>query len=165
MKPLYAINVTIHVLAAMVWLGGMLFLALVGAPVLRGVEPESLRAALFRRLGEAFRRAGWIAVAVLVATGILNLHFRGWLDARVLGSADFWTSRPGRTFAAKLVAVTVMVVVEAVHDFVDGPRASRAEPGSAEARRYRRRAALLARVNAVVAVLLVYASARLARGG
>jgi len=41
---MYYLNVTIHVLAAMVWLGGMLFFAAVGAPVLRKVESPQLRA-------------------------------------------------------------------------------------------------------------------------
>ena len=45
---LYFINVTIHVFAALLWLGGMFFLAAVGAPVLRRVEPPALRAELFR---------------------------------------------------------------------------------------------------------------------
>ena len=47
----YLVNVTIHVFAALFWLGGMFFLALVGAPVLRKVEPPELRARLFQQLG------------------------------------------------------------------------------------------------------------------
>ena len=164
MTTLYFINVTLHVLAALLWLGGMLFLAVVGAPVLRHVEPASLRSELFRRLGEAFRLTGWIAVTVLVTTGVLNLRFRGWLDWAVLGNAAFWRSRPGTSLAWKLAAVVFMLVTEAVHDFLHGPRASRAEPGSPEALRYRRQAAWLARINSVVALVLVYVSVRLARG-
>src|SRR5690554_4486628 len=48
---LYHLNVTLHVLAALLWLGGMFFLAVVGAPVLRKVEPAALRARLFQELG------------------------------------------------------------------------------------------------------------------
>jgi uncharacterized membrane protein len=73
----YFVSVTIHVLAAMLWLGGLLFLAAVGAPVLRRVEPASLRAELFERLGTQFRNVGWVAIAVLVVTGVANLYFRG----------------------------------------------------------------------------------------
>jgi putative copper export protein len=40
MSTPYYINVTIHVLAAMLWLGGMFFLGAVGAPVLRTIEPR-----------------------------------------------------------------------------------------------------------------------------
>lgn len=161
----YYANVTLHVLAALFWLGGMLFLGIVGAPVLRKVEPPTLRAELFRQLGQGFRTAGWTAIAILVVTGVFNLQFRGMLSAELLLSGDFWGTRYGTALAWKLVAVTVMLTISAVHDFVDGPRASTATPGSAEALRLRKRAAWLARINALVGVVLVLAAVRLARGG
>lgn len=163
MAGAYLASVTVHVLAALLWLGGMFFLGVVGAPVLRAVQPDALRADLFRRLGERFRAVGWAALAVLVATGVLNLHFSGAL-AR-MGDAGFWDTRYGHTLGWKLAAVAVMLVVSAVHDFVLGPRASRLHPGSPRALAARRRAAWLARVNAMVGVVLVIAAVRLARGG
>ena len=63
----YYLNVTVHVLAALLWLGGMFFLGLVGAPVLRQIEPPALRVKLFRLLGQRFRTIGWSAIAGLVA--------------------------------------------------------------------------------------------------
>lgn len=162
MSTAYWINVTVHVLAAMLWLGGMFFLAAVGAPVLRAVEPPSLRAELFRRLGERFRGVGWAAMGVLVGTGVLNLHFRGLLGR--MDDGAFWASRYGHALAWKLGAVAAMIAVSAVHDFVLGPAASRLTPGSTPALRARRRAAWLARVNAVIGLVLVIAAVRLARG-
>ena len=161
MNPLHWASVTIHVLAALVWLGGMLFLGLVGAPVLRAVEPPALRQRLFAELGRRFRTVGWITIAALVASGLANLHFRGWLTA--LDERAFWTTTAGRSLTFKLLAVTVMLAGSAIHDFVLGPRASAAEPASDEALRLRRRAALLARANALVGILLVLAATRLAR--
>ena len=161
MHPLYWTSVALHLLAALVWLGGMLFLGVVGAPVLRAVEPPSLRARLFHDLGLRFRTVGWIAIAVLIATGLVTLHYRGWLP--LLARADFWGTVAGRALAAKLAAVTVMLLVSAVHDFVLGPAAGRAIAGSPEGLRLRRRAAWLARVNALLGVLLVIAAVRLAR--
>jgi uncharacterized membrane protein len=161
----YFVNVTLHVFAALLWLGGMFFLAVVGAPVLRSVEPPELRALLFRRLGEQFRLVGWIAIAVLLITGTLNLQFRGMLSPDVLGSADFWGTRYGRSLAWKLGAVTAMLIVQAVHDFRVGPAAARLTPGSPEALATRRRAALLARSSAVFGIIVVIAAVRLARGG
>lgn len=162
---LYFINVTVHVLAALLWLGGMFFLAAVGAPVLRAVEPAELRSELFRRLGEQFRRIGWIAIGVLLVTGVINLHFRGVLSIETLGHAAFWVTPYGHALGWKLSAVTVMLVVQAVHDFHLGPAASRLQPGSAEMLRMRRRAALLARASAVLGIVVVVAAVRLARGG
>lgn len=162
MPTAYWINVTVHVLAAMLWLGGMFFLAAVGAPVLRAVEPPSLRAELFRRLGERFRGVGWGAIGVLVATGVLNLHFRGLL--RVLDDGAFWVSGYGHALAWKLAAVGTMIAVSALHDFVLGPAASRLVTGSPASLRARTRAAWLARINALVGLVVVVAAVRLARG-
>ena len=106
-------SVTMHVLAALLWLGGMFFLGVVGAPVLRAVEPVEL----------------------------------------------------GHALAVKLVAVAMMVIISATHDFALGPAAGRVSPGSPSALRLRRRAAMLARLNALIGIALVVAAVRLARGG
>ena len=161
----YYLNVTVHVLAALLWLGGMFFLGVVGAPVLRRVEPPAVRAQLFHQLGMAFRTAGWAAIAVLLVTGVLNLHFRGFLSAAGLGSRSFWATRYGHVLALKLVLVTLMLMLSAFHNFVHGPAAARFQPGSPGALRHRRQAAWLARVNALLGIVLVYAAVRLARGG
>lgn len=161
----YFINVTVHVFAALLWLGGMFFLAVVGAPVLRSVEPPELRALLFRRLGEQFRIVGWIAIAILLITGTLNVWFRGMLSLEVLGSGEYWSTRYGRSLAWKLGAVTAMLIVQAIHDFIVGPAASRVAPGTPQALATRKRAALLARLSAVLGIIVVIAAVRLARGG
>lgn len=164
MSTLYYINVTIHVLAAMLWLGGMFFLGAVGAPVLRAIEPPALRQRLFQQLGLRARSLGWWAIAILLVTGTFNLWFRGWLHWNgVFGSAAFWRTGIGTALAAKLIAVTTMIIVSVVHDFVLGPMAGRMTPGSPEALAFRRRAALLARANALIGVIIVIAAVRLAR--
>lgn len=162
---LYYMNVTIHVLAALLWLGGMFFFATVGAPALRQVEPPRLRALLFHRLGVRFRWVGWGAIATLLVTGTFNLWFRGVLSWSVLGDAAFWATPFGHALAWKLGAVAAMLVVSALHDFVFGPRASVEDPEGEAARRLRRRAAFLARANAALGLIVVLAAVRLARGG
>jgi uncharacterized membrane protein len=165
-SELYYLNVTIHVLAAMLWLGGMFFLGAVGAPALRGIQPPPVRQRLFQELGSRFRLVGWISISVLVVTGVLNLYFRGWLHwTGVLGSAEFWRTATGRALAGKLLTVVLMITCSAIHDFVLGPSAGRATPGSPAAIALRKRAATLARANAILGVLLVVAAVRLARGG
>lgn len=165
LRQLYLLTVTIHVLAAVLWLGGIFFLALVGAPVLRKIEPPAVRAALFRDLGRQYRTVGWIALLLLVGTGILNLYFRGVLTAVSMGSPHFWKTPFGHTLALKLVCVAAMLVIQAVHDFRWGPAASAALPGSPSALKLRRRAALAARANALLGLVILIAAVRLARGG
>ena len=161
---MYWINVTIHVLAAIVWLGGMFFFALVGAPVLRTVEPPAVRAELFTRLGRRFRKVGSAALAVLIVTGVANLHFRGLLHTHVVGSAAFWRTPYGTSLAWKLGSVVVMIAAGATHDVLAVRSAGR-EAGSEAAQQLRRRGALLARVAAVAGLGAVIAAVRLARGG
>jgi uncharacterized membrane protein len=166
MRSLYLLNVTVHVLAAMLWLGGMFFLAVVGAPVLRQVEPAELRARLFERIGRQFRVAGWAAIAILLLTGIGNLAFDGALRGGAVFRADLWRTPWGHTLAWKLGSVAAMLVVSAVHDFWLGPRAGRlAAMRSPDAARMRTRAAWLARINALLGIAIVAAAVRLARGG
>ena len=165
MPWLYHLVVTLHVLAALLWLGGMFFLGVVGAPVLRAIDDAALRQRLFHLLGVRFRTVGWVAIAVLVTTGTIMLRARGLLAwSGVLGSAAFWRTPLGVTLAFKLATVVTMIAVSAVHDFLVGPAASRAVAGSIEAVALRRRAALLARLNALVGLILVVAAVRLARG-
>ncbi len=163
MGSLYYLNVTVHVLAALVWLGGMFFLALVGAPVLRTVDNPELRQRLFDALGLRFRMVGWIALGVLIVTGLFNLHFRGFLSWHVLTDPQFVRSPWGTAFTVKAAAVTVMMIIEGYHDWVLGPRAGRVVAGSPEALKLRERAALYARISAICGLIIVLAAIRLAR--
>ncbi len=165
MPALYYVNVTIHVLAAMLWLGGMFFLAVVGAPALRAVEAPAVRRQLFQELGLRFRRVAWWTIATLIATGVVNLYYRGWLHwAGVFASPAFWTTAVGQSLAVKLGAVTAMVALSAIHDFWIGPLAGRVAATSLRALALRRWAALLARANGVLGIIVVVAAVQLARG-
>ncbi len=159
----YPITVTIHVLSAMFWLGGMFFLAIVGAPALRGLHPD-LRRRLFKEIGERFRTASWVAIGILVVTGVLNLRFRGLLGPALRGGSDFWLGAAGRMLTWKLILVFAMVAIASVHDFWLGPRSGELTPGSEEHERVRQTVVWLGRVNALLGVLLVYVATRLVRG-
>lgn len=163
MFSLYYASVSIHVLAALIWLGGMFFIALVGAPVLRRVESPELRQTLFDQLGVRFRTVGWISLAVLLVTGVVNLWYRGALNMATWCDPAFSGSGWATALKYKLVAVVVMLVVEGYHDWVLGPRASRMDAKSPEAAELRTRASLYARISAVAGVVIVLAAVRLAR--
>jgi uncharacterized membrane protein len=165
MPILYYANVTVHVLAAMLWLGGMFFLAAVGAPALRAIESPPVRQQLFQQLGLRFRTVGWWAIGVLLVTGVVNLYYRGWLRwDGLLDSAAFWNTSVGHSLALKLSAVTAMILVSALHDFWLGPMAGKLAPGSPESAAARRSATMLARANALLGVVVVVAAVQLARG-
>jgi copper resistance protein D len=128
----------LHVLAAMIWIGGMLFVVLVLVPVVRGQADPAMRARLFRETGVRFRTVGWAALLVLLATGLANL----WLRPYLLTLPRFqW----------KVGLVVVALLLSVVHDFALGPRAG--APGADP--RIRVWASWLARVNVVVVLVVV----------
>jgi len=163
----YQLSVLVHVLSAVVWVGGMLFLALVVVPVARDL-PSVERASLVGAIGRRFRVVGWVCIGLLIASGVVNSAYRGasWEN---LASGELLQSRFGQVLAAKLGLVVVMLVMSALHDFVIGPASvsalERADPGSRhEAASLRRRASWMARVNATLALLVVALAVALVRG-
>lgn len=168
---MYQFNVLVHILSAIIWVGGMFFLALVVVPVARRL-PEADRAALVGAVGYRFRTIGWICLALLVVTGVVNLYYRGVTWDSVV-SGELLATRAGLLVVVKLALVAVMVVVSAVHDFVVGPASTRAHARagadpSPEVRAaivvLRRRAGWLARITALLALAIVAVAVALVRG-
>ena len=88
----------LHIVAAAVWLGGMVFLALVLVPTIRRSEYRALAPGLVHATGVRFRTVGWIALAVLAASGIGNLWIRG-IGTDLLTDPEFWAAPYGRLLA------------------------------------------------------------------
>ena len=93
------IRLFLHVLAATVWVGGQITLAVL-VPVLRRLGAEIPRAAARR-----FNQVAWPAFAVLVITGIWNVIA---VRSQVHGSYQ-------TTLVVKLIAVAVSGVSAALH--------------------------------------------------
>jgi uncharacterized membrane protein len=168
---LYHLSVFLHILSAIVWIGGMLFLALVIVPTTRGMPPTE-RAALFGAVGRRFRAVGWVCIALLVVTGTINAAYRGVTWANLF-SAELWGSAFGSTLAWKLGVVVALLGLSAYHDFVIGPRSvrvlERAGPDAPpavqqEAQRLRKLASLIGRAEAILALTVLALAMMLVRG-
>ena len=128
----------LHLMAAITWIGGMLFIALVLVPVARRLSDPALRGRLLQDTGRRFRTIGWVALGLLLASGLATL----WVRPHLLGAPRFhW----------KLALVALALVLSAVHDFVLGPRAGR--PGADPSLRVR--ASWVARLNVLVVLVVV----------
>lgn len=160
----YHVSVFVHVLSAVVWLGGMIALALL-APILRDTTDAAARQRLFQRLGVRFRTVGWACLAALLVTGTYQLWERNWWGMDFWGQPGLWSSPLGHALAGKFTTVAIMLLAQGLHDFWVGPLAGRVAPGSPEAAVIRRRAALLARFNAIAALVLLWFAVAVARGG
>jgi putative copper export protein len=155
MQSLYLLSVTIHILTAALWVGGMGFFALVVVPAVRRSAPPEQARAVLRDAGMRFTRVGHASFAVLILTGLFNLHVRGVLSQ--LGTADFWRSPFGTTLALKLVFVALAFAASLIH----GREANSAAPPDDAARR---RSSMLGRAVLLFSIAAVVLAVFLVRG-
>ncbi|MBS0149837.1 MAG: CopD family protein [Nitrospira sp.] len=114
---MYFTLVILHILAAVSWVGGMIFLSLVLAPLVRSRKAVPEFMALFRSAALRFRPIVWVAMAILVMTGPMLLSFRGVAVA----SPSSW---PGIVMV-KVTLVALLLFLTLLHDLVLGPQVSR----------------------------------------
>jgi len=106
--------VWIHLIAAVGWIGGTIFLSLVLAPSYRAMASKPDAGALFRTSAKRFRLVVWGAVAVLLLTGAMLVLSHGW----PLFEPTRWPSVLG----IKLSLVAGLLLMTLAHDLVLGPR-------------------------------------------
>ncbi len=147
------IVIWIHVIAAMFWIGGMLFFSIILVPSLRLCLAGEQRAVLIRFVGRRFRLYGWISFAVLFATGLLRLMQNGLL-----------ISEYGYVLKVKFVLVFVMVLLTLLHDFIFGPKSRGREQSPERKHTYLKTGRWIARINLVVGLLIVLSAVSLVRG-
>ena len=166
MRAWYLFSVWLHLLAAAVWIGGMVFLGLVLVPVIRGRDFAHVRTALLVRTGLRFRWAGWVVLGLLVATGIFNVGVRGYTFGNLI-DGSLWEGAWGHVLAWKVGLVGFVLVVSAIHDFYLGPRATRLlthNPEAPEAQRLRRTASYMGRLMLLASLVILALAVLLVRG-
>jgi uncharacterized membrane protein len=161
MTPLYKVAVAIHVLSAIIWIGGVLFMGMVAVPAARRLEPR-LRRAVTTRLGFAFRPVGWVCLTLLVVTGTYMAASWGATWQNVF-DLSFFQAQHTRLLGYKLLAVIVMLGVSFVHDWYIGPRSAEAKDGSDEAERYRKIAGWLGRITGILVIVIAVLAVFVAR--
>jgi putative copper export protein len=109
MNTWYHISVWLHIIGVSFWIGGMLFLPMVLLPSIKN-HPD--RRNLLMAPGLKFRFAGYIVLALLLVTGILNMYLRG-IDV----SWKFLViSRYGKLVITKIILFLLILAVSLVHD-------------------------------------------------
>ena len=106
----------VHLLAAIVWVGGTVALVFVAVPPLQRLEGD-VRGRLLRELGERWRPIGWSALGVAILTGAVIASREGAFDTT--------PSRFNWVLAAKGALVGLLVAGAYLHDFVLGPGLAR----------------------------------------
>ena len=99
MYAVYILAVWIHIVTVTVWIGSMFF-----------GDPKSDR--FFSRLFERkLKGVGWYAQAVLWATGLFMLHYRG-IQPPMLFSGEFVTSSWGLVMWLKIALVLALLMLQ-----------------------------------------------------
>lgn len=118
----------IHLVAAIAWIGGLLFHRLVLRPAIGHVslqgKGQEILTGILSRIEARFKTLRWLSLATLLVTGIVNLLNEG-------GSARM-ESAWGAVLMLKLFFVLIVIGLTAIHDVgMAAPAGASSEPGRA----------------------------------
>jgi len=163
---MYYLSVYIHILAAIFWIGGMLFTIFVLVPVSRDKMLVRKRGAFFKVIGEKFSKISWLLFFILFVTGITNLLGRG-IPFETLFDTRFWSGGFGSALLVKLYLFGSVLIISGIHDFYAGPKAAELmdkDESSPGTKKFRLFTSWLGRVNFILGLLILYYAIRLTRG-
>lgn len=167
MEILSLLVLWLHVIAAVIWIGGNLILAMVIVPYFRKSLPPVQRIQILAEIGKRFEPVVWGCVGVLFFTGIVNIFTAGVLIAPPELISTFM-----RTLLIKLMLFIVLVILTALHGFVFGPKMSAAIAGldinlaelPPEVQRLRSQMSVVSSLMGVVSLLILLAAVALRMG-
>ena len=158
MKALYLTSVYVHILCAALWVGGMIFLVIVLMPSIRN-HPQ--RRDLLNSVGMKFRTVGWVALILLLLTGLYNMHYRG------VSFSQMFAGSYNTLFSIKLTLFTVVLIISAYHDFYAGPKTIKLmqQVDNPEVTKcYVRTARIIGQLNLLLALIAVLLGVFIVRG-
>lgn len=148
----------LHIIAAIFWIGGMLFLTLVVAPFLKTIPDPKEKSKIYQFVGKTYRFWGWVAIITLLVTGPFILLRLYGLPIQGIFDAGIHSTGFGKALAIKLSLVALIVLSSFLHDFWLGPKA-RNSPN------FSRFAKIFGRSNLIIALLIVIFAVFLRAGG
>ena len=139
-----------HLLATVIWIGGMMFIQLVLQPSLGLVEPKE-GGKLYGIVARRFSVTAWICVLVLLVTGYIKTPERMFFD---------FSYSPAIFLAVKHILVLLMIIVGLVIALHVVPTMRKNAPGPGEAPstvflRCQKRLGALAWTNVILGVLVL----------
>lgn len=150
-------NYWVHLLAAVFWIGGIMFILLIALPVSKSKAQSGGK----EFMGEIAKRFGPLAnwcIYILIATGIvMTWRMR---PAFMDNVRSIWTW----VFVSKMLPVSVMVAIHFFRGLVLGRMIDRTEPGTRKAR-LQKLSLNLVKVNLSLGLLVLLLSAVLSIQG
>lgn len=148
----------LHIVSAIFWIGGMIFLVLVIAPYLKTINDPREKSKIFQVVGKQYRKWGWVAIITLLVTGPIILYLLYGIPVQRAFSPEVHSTGFGKALGIKLALVILIVLSALLHDFWIGPK-SRSSP------KFSRIARIFGRGNLIIALLIVVFAVILRAGG
>lgn len=160
--PVWALTITfwLHMLATVTWVGSLAAISFLILPAARRSLDVDAQGALIDAIQRRLEPLAWFCLALLVVTGMFQLstspHYNG-----LLSTSNQWSI----AILVKHIMVVVMIVVSALQTWEVLPSIQRAairaqKTGDpAELRVLRQRERLLLRVNLLLSILILAATA------
>lgn len=114
-KVIHSISGSLHILAAITWIGSMIYNQFAVVPALNKSLGSTKTHAVGGLIMKNFSPLTWISLIVLIATGIYSAVDKS-------DKLTSWTSGPGGILTVKLILVGVLVIILLIQTFVYGPR-------------------------------------------
>ena len=147
MGSLGLLNLSLHLFAAFIWIGSSAFFSLLWLPPARGSIDPIAWEELLVGLGRRYLRWSWLAIEILLLTGIFNL-LRVGIDSGFAFQPAFL-----RRLISKLLIVLVMIGLQAGLSLAWMPRRA-SGPSARGAERAVRRALVATSIGGGVALWL-----------
>jgi len=154
MNSWYYISVWLHIVGASFWIGGMLFLPFVLLP---GIKNNPDRKNLLMATGLKFRFYGYIVLAILFITGLLNIYLRG-----LSFSFNFFImTRYGQLVELKIILFVLMKTISLLHNLIFEKKAIE----QMENKNIKLIARWTGRLLLLIALVMAYIGVVISRGG
>ena len=167
MEIFWLLVLWLHVIAAVVWVGGNLILAMVIVPYFRQNLPPVQRIQLLMQIGKRFEPVVWGCIGVLFFTGIGNIFYA--LDITSLAPIpDAFM----RTFIIKIGLFFVLIILTVLHSMIFAPRLAAAietldptlEELPSEIKPLRTQMSVISSLMGIVSLLILLAAVALRMG-
>ncbi|MCZ7582038.1 MAG: hypothetical protein M5R36_01195 [Deltaproteobacteria bacterium] len=165
MRFLYLFDVYVHLLSAVILVGGGLFHLMFIGPILRGPDYQSVAGKIGAFVAKRWMIVRWHCLTLLTVTGFLALWYRGISPLDLFRGATYSNSY-AHIAVTKIVVVILAVALNAFIDFSLAKEMRRlmSEGRMEEAKTYGARIQAVVRVIVVVGLILVMLGLLLTRG-
>jgi uncharacterized membrane protein len=115
-----SLTYSLHLLATVIWIGGLLYQTLFLLPTLRSNREPGMAGTLLERLRSRFQPVAWLSLAVLIGTGLIQMSAHP-AYAGFLAIEGTWAL----AILAKHIAVALMLLVASYQSFILYPQLTR----------------------------------------